>query len=370
VTGLLVTGLSIMGQPQGPSIQARDTLNKGVSAFRNGDYQSAIVLFKQAVDLDPSFTAAELYLASAYAQTFLPGVNSPENLALADNAIESFQRVLRQDPDNTQAMLGLAGMYQNTQKFQDAHDTFLMAAKLDPQNPITFYSVGAIDWMLVFDKKNPLSFGQMSVLIEEGLTNLDTALALNPKYEDAMTYKNLLLREKAGLAMDPQEKARLNALADEWFNRALETRKTNGQTGGAGLRSPRAIAPPPPPPPPPSPQQQLLLLLTLAVRRKSSASTSTRRSGSSTGCSRSRASAPSAPATTSRAGWGRQSVRDQLRTLAVRRADGNEDELPAFMHVGHRQTGLHPGHRKLSDVRAGFLVVRMQERVGAVTSKQ
>ena len=170
VTGLLVTGLSLMGQSQVP-IQARDTLNQGVSAFRNGDYQSAIELFKQAVDLDPSFPTAELYLATAYAQAFVPGVKSSENLARADNAIESFRRVIQQDPNNTMAMLGLAAVYQNTEKLQDAHDTFLTVAKLEPKNPLAFYSVGAIDWLLVFDKKNPLSFGQKSVLIEEGLSD-------------------------------------------------------------------------------------------------------------------------------------------------------------------------------------------------------
>jgi len=248
VTGLLVTGLSKMAQAQEPSIQARDTLNQGVTAFRSGNYPSAIELFKRAVDLDPSSTTAGLYLATAYAQTFVPGRQSPENLALAANAIESFRRVLRQDPNNTAALLGLAGIYQNTEKFQDAHDTFLAVSKLEPQNPLPLYSVGAIDWLLVFDKKHPLPSGKQSQLIEEGLSNLDAALALNPRYEDAMTYKNLLLREKAGLASDPREKTRLTALADDWFNRALETRKANAQTGAAGIRQPGAIPPPPPPP--------------------------------------------------------------------------------------------------------------------------
>jgi hypothetical protein len=39
-------------------------------------------------------------------------------------------------------------------------------------------------------------------------------------------------REKARLAVDPAEKARLTALADEWFNKALETRKLNAERRG------------------------------------------------------------------------------------------------------------------------------------------
>lgn len=250
VMGLLVAGLPVMAQTPEPSIQARDSLNKGVAAFRNGDYESALAFFKQAVQIDPSFTTAELYLASAYSQRFVPGERSSENLAFADNAIDSYKRVLRQDPNNTTALLGLAAVYQKTEKFQDAHDTILAVSRLEPQNPLPFYSLGAIDWIMVYDKQNPLPSGQQSLLIEEGLSSLDSALALNPRYEDAMTYKNLLLREKARLALDPQEKTRLTAQADEWFNRALETRKTNAQTGAANGTVPGAIPPPPPPPVP------------------------------------------------------------------------------------------------------------------------
>ena len=52
---------------------------------------------------------------------------------------------------------------------------------------------------------------------------------LNPDYEDAMTYKNLLYREKARLSESEDEKKQLIAQADEWFNKALETRKKNAE---------------------------------------------------------------------------------------------------------------------------------------------
>ena len=44
-----------------------------------------------------------------------------------------------------------------------------------------------------------------------------------------MTYKNLLYREKARLADSEEEKKKLTAMADEWFNKALETRKRNDE---------------------------------------------------------------------------------------------------------------------------------------------
>jgi hypothetical protein len=49
-----------------------------------------------------------------------------------------------------------------------------------------------------------------------------------------MSYKNLLYREKARLSKDEKEKAALIAQADEWFNKALETRKKLQEQKKAG----------------------------------------------------------------------------------------------------------------------------------------
>ena len=54
-------------------LQARDNLNKGVRAFRDAHYENAIGYFKEAIRLDPDLTNAELYLATAYSQQFIPG---------------------------------------------------------------------------------------------------------------------------------------------------------------------------------------------------------------------------------------------------------------------------------------------------------
>ncbi len=82
-------------------------------------------------------------------------------------------------------------------------------AQLDPTNKVPFYAIGSLDWIIVFDKNNPPPPEEQGKLIDEGLANLDKSLALDPDYEDAMTYKNLLYREKARLCRQRgrQEKA-------------------------------------------------------------------------------------------------------------------------------------------------------------------
>ena len=60
-------------------LQARDNLNKGVQAFKDTHYEKSVDYFKKAIELDPDLTNAELYLATAYAQQFVPGGRGEDN---------------------------------------------------------------------------------------------------------------------------------------------------------------------------------------------------------------------------------------------------------------------------------------------------
>jgi Tfp pilus assembly protein PilF len=210
-------------------LQARDNLNKGVRAFRDAHYENAVNYFKQAVELDPDLTTAEIYLATAYSQQFVPGGRGEDNEKNAKLAMQTFDNVLKRDPNNVNAIAGLASIYQNTNDVQKAHEYYMKYAQLDSSNPIPYYAIGSLDWIIVYDKNNPPPEEEQSKLIDEGLANLDKALSLNPDYEDAMTYKNLLYREKARLSDNEDDKKKLTAQADEWFNKALDTRKKNAE---------------------------------------------------------------------------------------------------------------------------------------------
>jgi tetratricopeptide (TPR) repeat protein len=210
-------------------LQARDNLNKGVRAFRDAHYDNAVTYFKQAVELDPDLTTAEIYLATAYSQQYIPGGRSEENDKNAQLAIQTFENVLKREPNNVNAIAGLASIHQNTNQFQKAHDYYMKYAQLDSSNPVPFYAIGSVDWIIVYDKNNPPPAEEQGKLVDEGLQNLDKALALNPDYDDAMTYKNLLYREKARLATNDADRKKLTDLADEWFNKSLETRKKNAE---------------------------------------------------------------------------------------------------------------------------------------------
>src|ERR1035438_4604969 len=54
-------------------LKSRDQLNKGIESFRNAQYPDAVEHFKTAVQLDPSYATARMYLATSYMQQYIPG---------------------------------------------------------------------------------------------------------------------------------------------------------------------------------------------------------------------------------------------------------------------------------------------------------
>ena len=209
-------------------LQARDNLVKGIKAFKETKFETAIKHFDLARQQDPHLANAELYLATSYAQMFDP--NSPavgDNEKYANNAIQVFESVLNKDPKNTSAVAGLAGIYQGLKNLEKSREYYLKQTEIDPENAVPYYAIASTDWLRMRIKDNPLSEEQKIQAIEEGLQYVEKALEKNPNYQEAMAYKNLLLRDKAAVSKDPEEAKRLTAEADVWFNKALEALKTN-----------------------------------------------------------------------------------------------------------------------------------------------
>jgi len=100
-------------------LKSRDELNKGVQAFKNAQYPVAVEHFKTAVELDPAFPTARLYLATAYMQQYIPGAESPENTNMAKAAYDQFTKVLEQNPKDEVAIASIASLYLNQKKWDD-----------------------------------------------------------------------------------------------------------------------------------------------------------------------------------------------------------------------------------------------------------
>lgn len=234
-------------------LRARDHLNKGVQAYKNARYPEAIEHFKQAIALDPSFPTARLYLATAYMVQYIPGAESPENLQFAENAHQEFLRVLEQDPKNEVAIASIASLYFNQKKFDQAAEWYKKLIEVNPSNKEAYYTLGVIAWTKAFqdnaearaklgmrpedpgplkDKKVRDQLRQKNLeMIESGMKYLEKALELDPQYDDAMAYMNLLYRQRADLQETADAYKRDWDAADSWVQKTLETKKQ--KTGGA-----------------------------------------------------------------------------------------------------------------------------------------
>lgn len=228
-------------------LRARDQLNKGVQAFKNAQYSEAVENFKTAVDLDPNFVTARLYLATAYMQQYIPGADLAENNRMAQAAHDEFMKVLDQSPNDKTAVAALASLYFNQKKFEDAQKWYEKQAALEPSNPIAYYSLGVIAWSkwypaygaaraaLGMRQEDPGPIKDKNVreelkakwepVIQSGLQSLDRALQIDPQYDDAMAYENLLIRERADLMDNKDDYQKQIKTANDWVDKALATKK-------------------------------------------------------------------------------------------------------------------------------------------------
>src|SRR6202161_2808659 len=132
-------------------LAARDQLNKGVDAYKSGKYEEAIGHFQKATELDPTLPMAKSYLATALSQNIVSGLDTPENMKTADQAISIFQEVLSKAPSDVNSMKQIAGIYFNVKKLDDAKTWQKKVLAVDPKDPEAAYTVGVIDWTLAHE---------------------------------------------------------------------------------------------------------------------------------------------------------------------------------------------------------------------------
>lgn len=244
-------------------LKARDHLNKGVGAFRNAQFQQAIEHFQTAVSLDPTLLNARLYLATAYAQQYIPGGDSPDNVKIGDQAISAFQEVLNQDANNLTAIASIAQIYYNMKNFDKAKELQRKRLQLSPQDPEPYYWVGLINWMIAYPKaqqvrkdlnltmpKDPNRPDVLpplpekarakleednKALVEEGIEALQKSIELKPNDDAAMAYVNLLYRQKAEYEADAAAREADLKQADEWVEKALNAKKAAAEKASAAV---------------------------------------------------------------------------------------------------------------------------------------
>ena len=251
VTGSIALLLLLASTTGCSKLKARDQLVKGVQEFKAGHYENAIDRFQESIRLDPTYPNAKTYLATAYSYQVQPNNNTPQNLAIANKALNGFNEVIAQNPNDVDAWRQVASLDRNIMQFDKSRQDELKVIQLDPKDAEANYSVGVIDWqkadknatdLLKANKITDDRTGNAKIpaklctqlasengpLLASSMDFLNKAVDLRANYDDAMQYLNLAYRRKADIECGNDEARKQDvATADDWVHRAMGAAKAN-----------------------------------------------------------------------------------------------------------------------------------------------
>lgn len=220
-------------------IRAKNQLNEAAKAYREGHFPEAEEHSRRAAELDPDNKTAPMFIARTIHAQYRPGVQSPENIAKAQEAINAYQQLLANNPQDEEAYKAIAYLYEATKQDDKLRQWITSRAASDstaPEKRAEAYVVLASkDWDCSFKitelptnktttidptnnkatvsykkPKDQKDFDQAQMCVKQGLTEAENAIKFDPNNESAWSYKTNLLLEASKLAeMDgkPDQKA-------------------------------------------------------------------------------------------------------------------------------------------------------------------
>lgn len=259
--------LCLMGSvPLTAQTSYREELSLGVEAYKAGRFGDAIGHFRNATVLHPQQEQGHFYLATAYAQEYVPGLDLPDNVQLAESAMREYEKVLAVNPQSMNSLKGIAFLYLNRKKFEDAKSLYRKAMGLNQSDPDNYFSIGVIDWTEAYTRSRKLRASLKKqpdqpifeavecwdlrdanqAKVKEGIEMMVHAMELRPNFDDAMAYMNLLYRQKADI--DCSDAGTYHSdlqSAQDWQNQTLNTRKNQREKfSHAGRESRDGNSPP------------------------------------------------------------------------------------------------------------------------------
>jgi Tfp pilus assembly protein PilF len=219
---VLSSGCSLVNR-----IRAKNELNEAARAYRESNFEEAEQRSRRALELDPTNKTAPLFIARTIHAQYRPGVNNPQNLAKANEAIEAYKKILETDPRNEEAYKAIAFLYERMKADDQLRQWILSRAnndQIEPEKRAEAYVVLASkDWNCSFQitdlptnkvttvesakatvsyrkPKEQKDFDNAKMCVKRGLEEVENAIKFDPNSESAWSYKTNLLLEAAKLA--------------------------------------------------------------------------------------------------------------------------------------------------------------------------
>src|SRR5215204_3442740 len=235
-------------------IRSKNQLNEAARAYREGRFPEAEQHSREAAALDPDNKTAPMFIARTIHAQYRPGVQSPDNIAKAQAAIEAYQEILAKNPQDEEAYKAIAYLYEaikendklkqwitaraasDTAAPEQRSEAYVVLASKDwdcsfkitelPTNKTTTLDPSNNKATVSYKKPNDQKdFDQAQMCVKQGLTEAENAIRFDPNNESAWSYKTNLLLEASKLAeMDgkPEQKAQYQKEYEAALKRTTE----------------------------------------------------------------------------------------------------------------------------------------------------
>ena len=215
-------------------IRSKNQLNEAARAYREGKFPEAEQHSREAAALDPDNKTAPMFIARTIHAQYRPGVQAPENIAKAQQAIEAYQKILEKNQGDDEAYKAIAYLYGAIKEDDKLRQWISQRAASDATEPVkraeAYIVLASKDWDCSFKiteqpgvktttidqgtnkatvsyskPKDPKDYNQAQLCVKQGLAEAENAIKFDPNNESAWSYKTNLLLEAAKLAeMDGQ----------------------------------------------------------------------------------------------------------------------------------------------------------------------
>jgi len=239
-------------------VEARGMAKEGNELYRSGKFDEALARFEAAAKLDPDFPVIRLHAGYA-AMSLAAATEKPASDRYAAKAISSFARYMelapgddrgpkfylqalldsgrldearrfleqqhRKNPRDLKVISSLGVVTSKAGDFASALKWYEKRAQLLPGEARARYLIGTLCWEHLY--KNGSVVGAERVRIaDRGIAALERAVKLQPDAPgEALTYINLLYRERAKGQQDETAREQDMAQARRYYERALKALK-------------------------------------------------------------------------------------------------------------------------------------------------
>ena len=263
---ILSLALALLATAACDKIKSKQAIKTGNEFFKAQKYETALASYQEAERLDPGEVKIKKNIGLAYMGLYQPGSKHAKDLEYASKAIDNLKAYVTAFPDDRKAREFLVSMYLATDRYDDAIVFYEQMLKADPKDSKAMGSIasmyfkkGDFDKGMEWQKKvaelegnKPDPYIMIGVqawdrsyhypdldpairghIVDEGMSALQKALELKPDSFEALTYVNLLWREKAKMETDPKKAQEDTDTANKFLAQALELRKKQQEAAKA-----------------------------------------------------------------------------------------------------------------------------------------